>query len=155
MFRRNSARSGFSRLFRHPHPEGRGTVSCAVAAPLLVLAFAVATDYANVSRFRSHVKLAADAASVAAAEVTAREPDRSVELASQVGAAVFVHDAPQTAGAPTIGVKNRVPVVTATVGYAGVAPSNFGSALGYDFVKVDASATSFTPVADSRPATTR
>jgi hypothetical protein len=104
----------------------------------------------------SGVKLAADAASLAAPEVTAREPDRSGELASQVGAAVFVRDPPRgAAGTPTIGVKNRVPVVTATVGYAGVAPSNFGSALGYDVVKVDASATSFTPLADSRPTAAR
>ena len=47
-------------------------------------------------------------------------------------------------------MKNRAAIVTATVGYAGVAPSNFGSALGYDAVTVDASATSFTPLADFR-----
>ena len=69
MFRRRSAGSGFSRLFRHLVPKAARPSHCAVAAPLLVLAFAVATDYANVSHFRSHVKLAADAASVAAAEV--------------------------------------------------------------------------------------
>jgi Flp pilus assembly protein TadG len=151
MFKGESAGNGILRLFRR-RSEGAGTVSCAVAAPLLVLAFAVGTDYANVSRFRSHVKLAVDAASVAAAEVTAQEPGRTVELASQVGAAVFLRDAPRAAGTPTIGVKGRAPVATATVGYDGVAPSNFGSALGYDAVKVDASATSFTPIADSRPA---
>lgn len=151
MFRSQSGGGGLSRLLRHS--EGGGIVSCAVAAPLLVLAFAVATDYAHVSRFRSHVKLAADAASVAAAEVTARQPDGAGELASQVGAAVFVRDAPRgAAGTPTVGVKNRAATVTATVGYAGVAPSNFGSALGYDGVKVDASATSFAPLADSRAA---
>jgi Flp pilus assembly protein TadG len=154
MFRSKSGGGGLYRLFRHS--EGGGIVSCAVAAPLLVLAFAVATDYTNVSRFRTHVKLAADAASVAAAEVTARQPDGAGELASQVGAAVFVRDAPRgAAGTPTVGVKNRAAMVTATVGYAGVAPSNFGSALGYDRVKVDASATSFAPIADSRPASAR
>jgi Flp pilus assembly protein TadG len=151
MFKGESVGNGILRLFRC-RSEGAGTVSCAVAAPLLVLAFAIATDYANVSQFRSHVKLAAEAASVAAAEVTAQEPGRTVELASQVGAAVFVHDAPSAAGTPTIGVRSRAPVATATVAYDGIAPSNFGSALGYDAVKVDASATSFTPIADSRPA---
>ena len=40
--------------------------------------------------------------------------------------------------------------LTAIVGYAGVAPSNFGSALGYDAVSVNASATSLNRVADSR-----
>jgi Flp pilus assembly protein TadG len=143
-------------MFRRSRSEGVGTVSCAAAVPLLVLAFAVATDYGNVSRFRSHVERAADAASVAAAEVVAREPDRTAELASEVGAAVFLRDAPRgAAGTPTVGVKNRAPIVTATVGYAGVAPSNFGSALGYDAVQVDASAISFTPLADSRPSAAR
>jgi hypothetical protein len=40
--------------------------------------------------------------------------------------------------------------VTANVGYAGVAPSNFGSALGYDAVSADASSTSPARVADFR-----
>ena len=54
------------------------------------------------------------------------------------------------AGTPTVAAKSRAAVVTAIVGYAGVAPSNFGSALGYDAVSVNASATSLNRVADSR-----
>ena len=143
-----------SRLFGRPRPEGGGAVACAAAAPLVVLALAVAVDYASVSRFRTRVQLAADAASLAAAEAIARQPDRAGgsdvdDLASDVAAAVFVRHAPRGAGAPTVAVKSRAAAVTATVGYAGVAPSNFGSALGYDAISVDASATSLMRVADS------
>jgi len=44
--------------------------------------------------------------------------------------------------------------VTATVGYDGVAPSNFGSALGYGAFHVSASATSRALVADSQTTAT-
>ena len=72
-------------------------------------------------------------------------------LASRVAATVFVSRAPRGgAGTPTVAVKSSAVVVTATVGYAGVAPSNFGSALGYDSVSVNASAISLARVADSR-----
>ncbi len=146
----------FSRLFGRPRSQGNATVACAAALPLVVLAFAVATDYANVSRFRTHIQSAADAASLAAAEVVARQPDRSGDLASQVATGVFAHDAPQSAtGKPTVEVQNRAAVVTANVGYTGVAPSNFGSALGYNAIRVDASATSFTPIADFRSPSAR
>ena len=43
-------------------------------------------------------------------------------------------------------------MATATVGYDGVAPSNFGSALGYGAFRVSASATSPALVADSHGA---
>jgi hypothetical protein len=46
-------------------------------------------------------------------------------------------------------------VVAATVGYAGLAPSNFGSAFGYDEVSVDASSTSLARVADYRSTVSR
>jgi hypothetical protein len=44
---------------------------------------------------------------------------------------------------------SRAALVTATVGYDGVAPSNFGSALGYGAFRVSASATSPALVAAS------
>ena len=147
----------FSRLFGRPRPEGGGAVACAAAMPLVVLALALAVDYASVWRFRTRVQLAADAASLAAAEVIARQPDRAggsggSDLAGQIAAATFVRHAPRgAAGTPTLAVKSRPAAVTATVDYAGVAPSNFGSALGYDEISVDASATSLTRLADSRP----
>jgi predicted dienelactone hydrolase len=147
----------FLRLFGRSHPEGGGAVvACAAAAPLVALALAVAADCASVSRFRTRVQLAADAASLAATEAAARHPDRAgdsgaEDLADRVGAAVFVSRAPRgAAGTPTVAAKSRAAVVTATVGYAGVAPSNFGSALGYDAISVNASAISVARVADSR-----
>jgi Flp pilus assembly protein TadG len=146
----------FWRLFGRPRPEGGGMVACAAAMPLIVLALAVAADYASVSRFKTRVQLAADAASFAAAEAIARQPDRApgsdvADLATEVAAAAFARHAPRgAAGTPTVEVKSRAAAVTATVGYAGVAPSNFGSALGYDAISVDASATSLVRVADSR-----
>jgi hypothetical protein len=109
-----------------------------------------------VSRFRSHVQLAADAASLAAAEAIARHPDPAGgtnvdDRASQVADAVFVSRAPRgAAGTPAVAVRSSGGAVTAIVGYAGLAPSNFGSALGYDAISVDASATLLTRVADSR-----
>jgi Flp pilus assembly protein TadG len=149
-----------SRLFGRPRPEGAGSVACAAATPLVVLALAVVADYASVSRFRTRVQLAADAASLAAAESIARQPDRVRgsdvdDLASRAAAAAFVRYAPRGAGSPTVAVNSRAAAVTATVGYAGLAPSNFGSALGYDAISVDASATSLMRVADSRSTAAR
>jgi Flp pilus assembly protein TadG len=155
MFGRGSA-GRFSRLLRRPGREGGAPVACAAALPLVVLALAVAADYANVSRFKTRVQLAADAASLAAAEAIARHPDRVGgsdvdDLANRAAAAVFASRAPRGAGGtPTVAAKSRAAAVTATVGYAGVAPSNFGSALGYDTISVNASAISLTRVADSR-----
>ena len=150
-----SLASRFWRI-RRPRREGGGAVACAAAAPLVVLALALTADYASVSRFRTRVQLAADAASLAAAAAIVRDPDHAGgsdadNLARRVAAAVFVSRAPRgAAGTPTVAVKSSVVVVTATVGYAGVAPSNFGSALGYDSVSVNASAISLARVADSR-----
>ncbi|HXE25406.1 MAG TPA: pilus assembly protein TadG-related protein, partial [Roseiarcus sp.] len=88
---RTSAVSRFSRPFRCPHREGGGAaVACAAAAPLLLLALAVSADYASVSRFRTRVQLAADAASLAAAEAIARGSSGAVDaLAAHVAEAVF------------------------------------------------------------------
>lgn len=143
----------FSRLLGRQGSEGGAAVGCAVAAPLLVMALAVGTDYANVSHFRSRVQIAADAASVATAEAIARRSDiggDSDVVAGQIADSVFLGHAPRGAGTPTVDVKNRAAAVTATVGYAGLAPSNFGSAFGYDLVSADASSTSPTRVADLR-----
>ena len=143
----------FSRLFGRARSDGAGVVACASAMPLVVLALAVAGDYAKVSRFRSRVQHAADAASLATAEATARRPgvgDGGDAIAAQIANSVFRDRAPNGAGTPTIALKGGAVAVTATVGYAGVAPSNFGAALGYDGVSVEASSTSLARLADSR-----
>jgi uncharacterized membrane protein len=143
----------FSRLLSRRISEGGATVACAVVMPLTVLALAVGADYAKVSHFRSGVQQAADAASVAAAEAIARQSDIADDsdvLAAQIADVVFIGHAPRGAGMPTVAVKGGAAAVTATVGYAGLAPSNFGSALGYDAVSADASSTSLTRVADFR-----
>jgi Flp pilus assembly protein TadG len=157
MFRRVSA-GRFSRLFSRTRSEGAGVVAVAAAAPLAVLALAVAADYAKVSHFRSRVQLAAETASVAAAEAVARQPDVTNDSdvrGAQIADSVFISHAPRGAGTPTVAVKSQAAAVTATVGYAGVASSNFGSALGYDAVSVDASSTSLARVADSRSTVAR
>ena len=126
--------------------------------PLLVLALAVSTDYAKVSQFKGRIQVAADAASVATAETVARQRDLANDsegLADQVADFVFVGQAPRGAGTPTVAVKSAAAAVTANVGYAGLAPSNFGSAFGYDQVSVDASSTSLARVADYRTMVSR
>jgi uncharacterized membrane protein len=157
MFRRVSA-GRFSRLLGRRNSEGDGLVACAAAMPLAVLALAVTADYAKVSHFRDQVQQATDAASVAAAEAVARQPDvtnNNDVLAGQVADVVFLDHAPRGAGTPTVALKSTAAAVTATVGYAGLAPSNFGSVLGYDAVSADASSTSLARVADFRPTITR
>jgi Flp pilus assembly protein TadG len=154
MFRRAER---FSRLLGRRNSDGGATVACAVAMPLLVLALAVSADYAKVSHFKSRVQAAAEAASVATAETIARQRDlsNSDTLADQVADFVFVGQAPRGAGTPTVAVKSAATAVTASVGYAGLAPSNFGSAFGYDAVSVDASSTSLARVADYRSTVSR
>jgi Flp pilus assembly protein TadG len=155
MFRRAEK---FSRLFGGRNSEGGATVACAVAMPLLVLALAVGADYAKVSHFRSRVQVAAEAASLATAETVARQRDianNSDALADQVADFVFIGQAPRGAGTPTVAVKSAAAAVTANVGYAGLAPSNFGSAFGYDDVSVEASSTSLARVADTRSTVSR
>jgi Flp pilus assembly protein TadG len=153
---RVSAVGRFSGRFGCPHREGGGaTVACAAAAPLLLLALAVGADYASVSRFRTRVQLAADAASLAAADAIARRPGPAGgdadAVAAHVAGAVFMSRAPRgAAGAPTVATKSHAAVATASVGYSGVAPSNFGAALGYDAISVNASAVSPARLADSR-----
>ena len=157
MFRQASA-GRFSRMFSRPHSEGAGAVACAAALPLAVLALAVTADYTKVSHFRGRVQQATDAASAAAAEAVARAPDITSEndrLAGQVADVVFLDHAPRGAGTPTVALKSTGATVTATVGYAGFAPSNFGAVLGYDAVSADASSTSLARVADLRPTVTR
>ena len=139
-------------------PKARGAVACAAALPLAVLALAVTADYAKVSHFRGRVQQATDAASAAAAEAVARQPDITNDndrLAGQVADVVFLDHAPRGAGTPTVALKSTAAAVTATVGYAGFAPSNFGAVLGYDAVSADASSTSLARVADLRPTVTR
>jgi uncharacterized membrane protein len=142
----------FRRLGSRLRSEGAGVVACASAMPLVVLALAVSADYAKVSHFRSGVQHAADAASVAVAEAVARQPDANVSgvFAGEVGDVVFMDHAPRGAGTPNVAVKSSPAAVTATVGYAGLAPSNFGSAFGYDAVNADASAISPARLADLR-----
>jgi hypothetical protein len=120
----------------------------------MVLALAVTADHVSVSRFRTQVQLAADAASLAAAGAIARQPDSAGEgVAARLAADVFARNAPRgAAGAPTVAARLNAGAVTATVAYDGVAPSNFGHALGYGAFRVSASATSSPLVADSRPA---
>jgi Flp pilus assembly protein TadG len=147
-----------SRLLARHSSEGGGLVACAAAMPLAMLALAVTADYARVSHFRDRVQQATDAASVAAAEAVARQPDIAADndvLAGQIADVIFQGHAPRGAGTPTVAVKSSAAAVTATVGYAGLAPSNFGSVLGYDAVSADASSTSLARVADSRPTITR
>jgi Flp pilus assembly protein TadG len=145
------------RWLRRSNAEGGGrAVACASAAPLMALALAVAADRAQVSRFTTQVQLAADAASLAAAGAVARHPDSAGDgVAAQVAAVVFARKAPRgAAGKPTVAATSNASAATATVGYDGVAPSNFGSALGYGAFRVSASATPLALLADSRrPAT--
>jgi hypothetical protein len=87
-----------------------------------------------------------------------RQPDIAADkdvLAGQVAHVVFLDHAPRGAGTPTIAVKSAAAAVTATVGYEGLAPSNFGTVLGYDGVGANASSTSLARVADFRPSVAR
>ena len=144
------------RLLSRPHSEGAGVVAFAAAMPLAVLALAVTADYTKVSHFRGRVQQATDAASVAAAEAVAQQPDIDNNvLADQVADVVFMGNAPRGAGTPTVAVKSGAAAVTATVGYAGLAPSNFGAVFGYDAVSADASSTSLARVAEFRPTVAR
>jgi len=139
-----------------PAAEGGATVAWAAAAPLVVLAAAVLVDHAQVSRFRNQVELAAGAASLASAAAVARHPEDAGDgVASRVAAVVFARNAPRGAsGTPTLAATSRGAMVTATVAYEGVAPSNFGSALGYGAFRVRVSATSPALIADSQAAAT-
>jgi uncharacterized membrane protein len=147
-----------SHLLGRRTSEGTTTVACAVAMPLIVLIFAVGADYAKVAHFRSGVQHAANVASSATAEAVARQRDvanDSDALADEVADSVFLGQAPRGAGTPTVAVKSAATAVTANVGYAGLAPSNFGSAFGYDEVSVDASFTSLARLADYRSPVSR
>lgn len=156
MLAQASAARRFSRLIVRRRPEGGSAVALAAAIPLVVLALAVAADYAGMSWFRAHVQRAAGAASLAAADAIARHPSRAGDsdaegLAGRVAAAVFARRAPRgAAGAPTVATRSRAAALTASVGYAGVAPSRFGSALGYDAISVEATAASLARLADTR-----
>jgi hypothetical protein len=158
MFGQRPIAGTFFCLHHRLRSEGAAVIACAAAAPIAVLALAVAADYAHVSHFRSGVQIAADTASVVTADAFARRPgaaDDGDAFAAQIADSVFMDRAPRGAGTPTVVVKSRATAVTATVGYAGVAPSNFGSALGYDAVSADASSTSPVRVADFRATVAR
>jgi hypothetical protein len=74
---------------------------------------------------------------------------------ARVASAVFARNAPCGAsGTLSVAATSTDAVVTATVGYDGVAPSNFGSALGYGAFHVSASATSQALIADSQTTVT-
>jgi Flp pilus assembly protein TadG len=105
-----------SRTLSRPAAEGGATVAWAAAAPLIVLALAVAADRAHVSRFRTQVQLAAEAASLASAAAVARHPDGAGDgVATRVAAAVFARNAPRgAAGTPTVAATSRGAVATAT-----------------------------------------
>jgi Flp pilus assembly protein TadG len=113
-----------------------------------VLGFAIAVDYSNALRFKARVKAAADVASIAACEAIAKNPRGEAglavdELARRVAAAIFAVNAPSgAAGAPTVAVGGSASAVTTLVRYEGVAPSNFGDALGYGGLSVSVSTTS-------------
>jgi uncharacterized membrane protein len=153
---RTAIGAGWQQLWRRRRRgEGGGAlVACASAMPLIVLAVAVAADYASVARFTARVQLAADAASLAATRAVLRHPDGTGgvdELAEQIAAGAFALNAPRGAGGtPTVETRSRASAVTTAIGYQGVAPSNFGSALGYRAFSVHATATSLGVVADSR-----
>jgi Flp pilus assembly protein TadG len=155
---RRTSGAGWAALWRR-HARTRGgeaAVACAAAMPLIALAVAVGADYANVSQFRNRVQLATDAASLAATGAVTRHPSGAVgsdvdNLAERVAAGVFAEKAPRgAAGTPTVETRSRAPLVTTVVGYQGVAPSNFGAALGYGAVSANASATSHALIADTR-----
>jgi hypothetical protein len=138
---------------------GAALVACASAMPLIVFAGAVAADYLSVARFTTRVQHAADAAAAAVSVTIAHNPNvdaRDIDqIAERIAAFVFVRDGPRGArGTPTVETSNAS-VVTTTVGYHGVAPSNFGSALGYGAINVKAQATSLRLVADSRTTVAR
>ena len=102
--------------------------------PLIVFAVAIAIDYASVARFTNCVQLAADAAAAAVSTTIARNPNVDGhdvdQVAERIAAFVFARKAPPAcAGPPTVATTGRASIVTTTVGYQGVAPSNFGSAL--------------------------
>jgi hypothetical protein len=158
MFGQSCLALRFWRLSDRLRSEGAGVIACASAMPLAVLLLAVASDYAQVSQFRSGVQVAADAASMVTADAIARGLDAGNDgdaFAAQIAGSVFMDRAPRGAGTPTVALKSRAAAVTANVGYAGVAPSNFGSALGYDAVSADASSTSPARVADFRATVAR
>ena len=86
-------------------------------------------------------------------QTLARDPSEAGERADRAAAAVFARNAPLGArGTPTVAATGRAALATVTVLYDGVAPSNFGSALGYGAFRVSASATSRALVADAQTA---
>src|SRR3974390_2339126 len=113
----------------------------AAATPVVVLGLAIAIDYSNASRFKARVRAAADAASVAACEAIAKNPRGAFglaveQLARQAATATFAANAPSGAGVPTVAVGGSASALTTWVSYEGVAPSNFGDALGYGGLSV-------------------
>jgi hypothetical protein len=83
--------AGRRRGWLRPNPGcGDAAIAWASAAPLIVLALAVAADHVRVLRFKTQVRLAADAASLAAAGAIARHPDGAGDrVANRVAAVVF------------------------------------------------------------------
>ena len=81
-----------------PNSEGGSAVAFAAAAPLMVLAVAVAADHAHVARSGTQVQLAAGAASLAAAGAVARHPESGGEsLGARAAGIAFARNAPRGA----------------------------------------------------------
>ena len=135
---------------RPQNAEGGGAVACAAAAPLIVLALAVAADHA-------HVGALPDPGSACGGGRLARRSGGDGAPAGRrrrrrPGSPPPFSPATPLSGAtgkPSVAATNRAAMVTATVAYDGVAPSNFGSVFGYGAFHVSASATSHALVANS------
>ena len=129
---------------------GASAVMFAVSLPLVLLSIAVAIDYTNASRFKTRVQAATDAASLAATEAIAQNPnaknlssDQATAIATPIAVAYFVANAPPGAtGRPTVTPTSYNSTVTTTVAYQGTAPSNFGTLLGYGGMTANTLATS-------------
>jgi len=147
---RRGGAGGFAR-----NEGGASAVMFALSLPVVLLAIAVAIDYSNASRFKTRVQAAADAASLAATEAIAQNPNgangKTVEqYAQQVANGFFAANAPPGAsGTPTVTASSYNSTVTTTVAYQGTAPSNFGALLGYSGMTADASATAQAVVGES------
>ena len=149
-FGRTSIRQRLRPLSRS-YSHGDGAVAFAAAMPLCILALAVTADYAKVSHFKGRVQQRGRCGfrrRRRSGRAAAGHRQRQDVLAGQVADVVFLGHAPRGAGTPTVAVKSGASAVTATVGYAGLAPSNFGAVFGYDAVSADASSTSLARVAE-------
>ena len=128
---------------------GASALMFTLSLPVVLLAIAVAIDYTNASRFKTRIQAAADAASLAATEAVAQNPnaanlslDQVTQIAQPIADAFFTANAPPGAsGQPTVTPSYYNSTVTVEVGYQGTAPSNFGALLGYSGFTANTSST--------------